>query len=582
MFICRFLYNKSDGNTYSSVEEDGKLVQVEIPVAYVEVNSLLKAIERSLRHRSRRPFVTMDRSYYIAPRAPASPTGTSTDAAEEPVEKKTPRPRSGEIIDWPEYPYFMRKLEMLDDYLNEEDSYSNHFRRRARALKATAHNTAFSTGIAAYSDVTPVSELEPRLGLDIEDSKRLDEDEDDYNPNNTTKRNTIQQNTEVNDTKALALIPWDSNSDHGMQGNHRESAYTSEQVWTHSIPEKHTEDEADASSDEGSVFSKKSLASSATDMSKGTGFSPMQIATATQKLIAILQDDEVMQPLYTTAVHGKIGPRRFAKKFHRLLRAYSANLKEEATESLDMLAAQLVAYRTKHVAEAISEKFQDTMPPSLVDDEIPDLDVKHASSSKELEQDETEQEKEDDEQKDAGVDENVLEKLTDIQEFLVGGTAIVELRTSLLQFVFPSESLPKRAAADSANTEVEYNILDLPYNLQEIILSTPRDKWRLCSENNHAQVNKIKTVIEDYTQQEWDWWPLSPRTPDLDQGQIRLEWVVSMRPDNKSSETDDSSCAEFRCSRLFLRRTPTSSKPSCLPRLSIRSTATAAIQTGNE
>jgi hypothetical protein len=78
---------------------------------------------------------------------------------------------------------------------------------------------------------------------------------------------------------------------------------------------KHNEDEDDASSDEGSVFSKKSLASSATDMSKGSGFSPMQIATATQRLIAILQEDAVMQPLYTTAIHGKIGPRKFAKRF---------------------------------------------------------------------------------------------------------------------------------------------------------------------------------------------------------------------------------------------------------------------------
>ena len=43
-----------DGNTYSTVEEDSKPVRVEIPSGYVEVSSLLKAIERSLRSRSRR------------------------------------------------------------------------------------------------------------------------------------------------------------------------------------------------------------------------------------------------------------------------------------------------------------------------------------------------------------------------------------------------------------------------------------------------------------------------------------------------------------------------------------------------
>ena len=103
--VTRFIYNKSDGHTYSTVEEDNKLVRVEVPTGYVEVSSLLKAIERSLRHRSRRSFVSMDRNYYVAPRTPPSPVkrSSSVKVTQEPRTKtKAPRPRSGEIVDWPQ------------------------------------------------------------------------------------------------------------------------------------------------------------------------------------------------------------------------------------------------------------------------------------------------------------------------------------------------------------------------------------------------------------------------------------------------------------------------------------------------
>jgi len=106
--VARFLYN-CDGATYSTVQEGNKIVRVEIPVGYVEVADLLKAIERSLRSRSRsrKPFVSMDSSYYVAARPSPSPPppqrSRSIKIEHEPKSKsKTPRPRSGEIVDWPE------------------------------------------------------------------------------------------------------------------------------------------------------------------------------------------------------------------------------------------------------------------------------------------------------------------------------------------------------------------------------------------------------------------------------------------------------------------------------------------------
>jgi hypothetical protein len=123
--VARFIYNKSDGNTYSTVEEDSKPVRVEIPSGYVEVSSLLKAIERSLRSRSRRSFVSMDRNYYVAPRAPASPPKrtASVKVSQEPKTKtKAPRPRSGEIVDWPDREVQSKPKRILSEISNTANS----------------------------------------------------------------------------------------------------------------------------------------------------------------------------------------------------------------------------------------------------------------------------------------------------------------------------------------------------------------------------------------------------------------------------------------------------------------------------
>lgn len=144
----------------------------------------------------------------------------------------------------------------------------------------------------------------------------------------------------------------------------------------------------------------------------------MQIATATQRLIEILQDDEVMQPLYTAAIHGRIGPRKFIKKFWRLLQSYSDDLKEDATNNLDILAARLVAYRPRNVAEAISEKYQNILPPYLEEHETPDSKSRHDHSTKNDNLDDDDQEE--DAHKEGLINDQTFEKLTKkhIQEFL--------------------------------------------------------------------------------------------------------------------------------------------------------------------
>ncbi|KAF2641056.1 hypothetical protein P280DRAFT_517286 [Massarina eburnea CBS 473.64] len=106
--VAEFLYNRPDGETYSTTEEDNKLVRVEVPSGYSQVKGLLKAIERSLRHRSRTPFVSMDRTYYVAARVPTRAKSVKADTKSVKVDQapkvksiKPSRPRSGEIVEWP-------------------------------------------------------------------------------------------------------------------------------------------------------------------------------------------------------------------------------------------------------------------------------------------------------------------------------------------------------------------------------------------------------------------------------------------------------------------------------------------------
>ncbi|KAJ4299285.1 hypothetical protein N0V90_004529 [Kalmusia sp. IMI 367209] len=116
--VASFLYQRGDGKTYSTVEEDNKLVQIEVPAGYVQVRGLLRAIERSLRHRSRVPFVSMDRTFYVAPRMPVRSRSVKLEQAP----KVKARPRSGEIVDWPSQPKAQKVTVEVDNATSKRGS----------------------------------------------------------------------------------------------------------------------------------------------------------------------------------------------------------------------------------------------------------------------------------------------------------------------------------------------------------------------------------------------------------------------------------------------------------------------------
>lgn len=69
--VATVVYSRDGGVAYAvDGREAGRAVRMEIP-GYTEVKSLMRAMERSLRHRRTEPIVSLDQNYYVAPRGEA-------------------------------------------------------------------------------------------------------------------------------------------------------------------------------------------------------------------------------------------------------------------------------------------------------------------------------------------------------------------------------------------------------------------------------------------------------------------------------------------------------------------------------
>ena len=619
----RYMYMISNGKIYGTVEEDNKLVRLELHAGYVEVQSLLKGIERSIRHRSRRPFVSMDRFYYVSLQTDlVSPRRSHTvEVEQESTSKQSSQSRDSVIVDWP-----------------STSSRQQDLSKRHPSME--------------HYDVDTGEEIPPDTSDQFE-AQKIQED----SGNGFKELSCIGQDL---DSRSTYTANTDDEDESGTQKATQDMpSYGSGQ----SVSYDHEDNVSVTSSDEGSVFSVPSLASSASEISKGSGYSATQIAIATKEVLSIFRDDGVLQSLYTSAIHGSVGPRKFKNTFRRLLKEFSENLKDEAQDRLDFLAARLVALKARDIADFILERYQSGHAPTLdaADGEghLP-LEYPDQDSSDGDEQDET------------CVDETIFDDLTNVREFLIQSTAFKLLQINLQRFVFSKKpsltvsnkqdykihseeritqfhevldllSQPSRlrqtALGDDCIGILQHNhalrqlhtytlsvlgegcfvteyseLLSWSYNVQnksiqhhlstqmttdwtpivldivkylqnvdtcnsdpkgqtldrqadtsffqvlmtekvnsdcttvldllsgdlalltlrrplrEAIASAPESTIELSSGNNTSLLNKAKAFFEDYTMAEWDWWPLTPRIPDVATGDHRLQWKVCFLP----------------------------------------------------
>ena len=74
---------------------------------------------------------------------------------------------------------------------------------------------------------------------------------------------------------------------------------------------------------------------------------------------------------------------------------------------------------------------------------------------------------------------------------------------------------------------VRLGISIMPANLgslTRVIITIPTDRIWFSTENDNSFSNKFKAIMEDRTEENWNWWPLQPTMKALQPGQTRLHW----------------------------------------------------------
>lgn len=213
----------------------------------------------------------------------------------------------------------------------------------------------------------------------------------------------------------------------------------SDQVISH-IDYTDSDTNSQVSSYAASIISVQSLASSATDISRGSGYSAHQIATATKELVTIFQEDPILIPLYKHAIYDdSIGPTKLQRNLRRLFKQYAEHLKGEAKDQLEYLAARLVSYKAGFLAHSIVQKYDDRMESQQEDSE-----ANYESS-------------EDEDAQPSMVDDTVFNDLIIFREFLVGSDAFHTFKSQMTSFVVPK--IPQAPVKREVRTAFE--ILDL-------------------------------------------------------------------------------------------------------------------------
>ncbi|KAJ4295356.1 hypothetical protein N0V90_007368 [Kalmusia sp. IMI 367209] len=186
-----------------------------------------------------------------------------------------------------------------------------------------------------------------------------------------------------------------------------------------------------------SIFSIQSAASSATNLAKGSGYSVDEITTATEDLLALLQNDVDLTPLYLTAIKDpSIGPQRLQRNLRRIFKQYAEHLKTEAKDRLEFLASRLVSLKAGSMSQSIVEHCTGIAAKTR-HGKLHKVRVEENYDDEWEEEDEVEEEA-------MFVDDTEFEDLIAFREFLLGSSAFETLRTRIQNFVLPKPSRTTR------------------------------------------------------------------------------------------------------------------------------------------
>ena len=267
----------------------------------------------------------------------------------------------------------------------------------------------------------------------------------------------------------------------------------------------------------------QSLVSDKDEISSQTSIRKAQQELLAEKHLAILlAQHEDLKPLYEIALE-RIGKWRFINNFRRILKRYYLDLFQFANTNLERATVNLLRSRSTRFGialdivdrlspesyEAYSQVLADTrdiedkmskleswiasspglVPPQdsgdAVEGQVDDLDNNPSDSD----QDEEDQ-------------VFPLPNVAEMESFLFQGNPFRSLITNTCLFLLPVARI----------------------SLSRVLMTIPYDNIYFSSEDNLSILNRVKGFIEDYTEENWNWWPLQPRMRLLTNDQTRVFW----------------------------------------------------------
>lgn len=254
-----------------------------------------------------------------------------------------------------------------------------------------------------------------------------------------------------------------------------------------SRPKMRRHSESSSASYANSELSIASLASSATNLSLHGTYAPAQIAQATNELISILRDDEALSAFYVRAVADvNIGPPKLERNLRRFFKMYSEQLKQEAGESLELLASRLVGLKARAVARSIVQYHSP--------DSAASYHVKHSTLI------DRQEESSDDDVEPQPVDEELLQDLNNFRQFLTGGEAFQSLRKQVRSFVMPKAGKQELAKQSDRSTAIEMPLHPPAveeHNNAMIMMAAWNDSTQVDINHREATVDLVNKKVFD-------------------------------------------------------------------------------------
>ncbi len=98
--------------------------------------------------------------------------------------------------------------------------------------------------------------------------------------------------------------------------------------------------------------------------------------------------------------------------------------------------------------------------------------------------------------------------------------------TSLIQDVVDTKDFMAQGSSyQSLSIESQLSLLPAALSsLTRIIMSIPNDRIWFSAQDDRSISNKVKALIEDCTEENWNWWPFQARMRVLQDNQTRVHW----------------------------------------------------------